>query len=247
MDPVSSSPDRPPKPSRYTDSINFALEGILYAAKNQKHMRNHFLAALVILAAVLFLRVSSLEFILLVICVSFVLFAELMNTAVELCVDIVSPGYHPLAKHAKDVAAGAVLIAAIGAAVMGCLILSRYIFPPYKEALAMVGTPTEMGTLVAILSVVISVVILKALLAGKGTPLEGGSVSGHSAVAFAIATIVSLTTKDPISSLLTAALAFMVSNSRIVLRLHTFREVLLGALVGTFLTVAVLLVFVTLK
>jgi diacylglycerol kinase (ATP) len=246
MDPVSSSPEGPPKPSRYTDSINFALEGILYAAKSQKHMRNHFLAALAILAAVLFLRVSNLEFILLVICVSFVLFAELMNTAVELCVDIVSPGYHPLAKHAKDVAAGAVLIAAIGAAVMGCLILSRYIFPPYKEALAMVGTPTETGSLVAILSVVISVVILKAV-AGKGTPMEGGSVSGHSAIAFAIATIVSLTTKDPVSSLLTVALAFMVSNSRIVLRLHTMREVLLGALVGTFLTVAVLLVFVTLK
>ena len=116
---MNSSPEGPPKSTRYTDSINFALEGILYAAKSQRHMRNHFLAALVILAAVLFLDVSSLEFILLVISVSFVLFAELMNTAVELCVDIVSPGYHPLAKHAKDVAAGAVLIAAIGAAVMG--------------------------------------------------------------------------------------------------------------------------------
>jgi diacylglycerol kinase (ATP) len=246
MAPVSSSPERPPKQSRYTDSINYALEGILYAARNQKHMRNHFLAALGILAAVLFLRVSSLEFILLAISVSFVLFAELMNTAVELCVDIVSPGYHPLAKRAKDVAAGAVLIAAIGAAVMGCLILSHYIFPPFKEALTMVGTPTEMGTLVAILSVVILVVILKAL-AGKGTPLEGGSVSGHSAVAFAIATVVSLTTKDPVSSLLTLSLAIMVSNSRIVLRLHTFREVLLGALVGTLLTLAVLLVFVNLN
>lgn len=243
---MNSSPEGPPKPTRYTDSINFALEGILYAAKSQRHMRNHFLAALVILAAVLFLDVSSLEFILLVISVSFVLFAELMNTAVELCVDIVSPGYHPLAKHAKDVAAGAVLIAAIGAAVMGYLILSRYIFPPYKEALAMVGTPTEVGALVAILCVIISVVILKTV-AGKGTPLEGGSVSGHSAVAFAIATIVSLTTKDPVSSLLTVTLAIMVSTSRIALRLHTFREVLMGALFGISVSVAVLLVFVTLK
>lgn len=247
MDSVnSSSPDPAKQRRRYTDSINFALEGILFAARNERHMRNHFLAALVILAAVLFLHVSSLEFILLVLCVSFVLFAELMNTALELCVDIVSPKYHPLAKHAKDVAAGAVLIAAIGAAVMGCLILSRYIFPPYKEALAMVGAPTEMGTLVAILSVVLSVVILKAL-AGKGTPLEGGSVSGHAAVAFAIVTVVSVTTRDPVSSLLTLALAFMVSNSRIALRLHTFREVLLGALIGSILTLAVLLVFVNLQ
>jgi len=230
------------KPTRYIDSVNCAIEGILYAVRNQRHMRNHFLVALGILGAVLLLGVSSLEFILLVISVSFVLFAELINTAVELCVDIVCPDYHPLAKAAKDVAAGAVLTAAIGAAVMGYLILSQYIFPLYKEALGVIGNPTEMGTLVAILSVVITVVILKAW-GGKGTPLEGGRVSGHAAVAFAIVTAVSLTTGDPISSILTVVLAFMVSNSRIALGFHTFREVLAGALVGIFLTLAVLQFF----
>jgi diacylglycerol kinase (ATP) len=234
------------KPTRYIDSINCAIEGILYAVKNQRHMRNHFLVALFLLGAVLFLGVSSLEFILLAISVSFVLFAELINTAVELCVDIVSPDYHPLAKAAKDVAAGAVLTAAAGAAVMGYLILSRYIFPLYKEALGVIGNPTEMGTLVAILGVVITVVILKAW-AGKGTPLRGGRVSGHAAVAFAIVTAVSLTTGDPISSILTVVLALMVSNSRISLGLHTFWEVLAGALVGTFLTLAVLLFFTRLN
>jgi len=234
------------KPTRYIDSVNCAIEGILYAVKNQRHMRNHFLVALGILGAVLLLGVSSLEFTLLAISVSFVLFAELINTAVELCVDIVCPGYHPLAKAAKDVAAGAVLTAAVGAAVMGYLILSRYVFPLYKEALGVIGNPSEMGTLVAILSVVITVVILKAW-AGKGTPLEGGKVSGHSAIAFAIVTVVSLTTGDPVSSILTMVLAFMVSSSRIALHLHTFREVLAGALVGTFLTLAVLLFFTKLN
>jgi diacylglycerol kinase (ATP) len=230
------------KPTRLTDSINCAIEGILYAVRNQKHMRNHFLAALGILGAVLFLRVSSLEFILLVISVSFVLFAELINTAIELCVDLVSPDYHPIAKAAKDVAAGAVLAAAIGATVMGYLILSRYIFPFYKEALSMIGTPSEMGTLVAILSVIIMVVILKAC-AGKGTPLEGGSVSGHAAVSFSIVIAVSLITQDPISSLLTVVLAIMICHSRIALRLHSLREVVFGAIVGTFLTLAVLVIF----
>lgn len=230
------------KPTRLTDSVNCAIEGILYAARTQKHMRNHFLAALVILGAVLFLRVSSLEFILLVVSVSFVLFAELVNTALELCVDLVSPEYHPIAKAAKDVAAGAVLIAAVGASVMGCLILSRYIFPVYKEALGMAGIPTEMATVVAILSVVIMVVMFKAC-AAKGTPLEGGTVSGHSAVAFAIATAVTFATQDPISSLLTVILALMVCHSRVALRLHTTREVVLGAGLGTVLTLAVLVIF----
>jgi diacylglycerol kinase (ATP) len=230
------------KPTRYIDSINCAIEGILHAAKTQKHMRNHFLAALVLLVAVLFLRVSALEFTLLAISVSFVLFAELINTSIELLVDLVSPEYHPLAKLAKDVAAGAVLLAAIGASVMGYLILSRYFFPVYKEGLGMVGTPSEMGTLVSLLIVVIVVVIMKAV-AGRGTPLEGGIPSGHSAIAFSIATIVSMNTLDPVSSILTLVMAGMVSNSRLLLRLHTMREVVLGAILGCTITVGVLLLF----
>jgi diacylglycerol kinase (ATP) len=99
-----------------------------------------------------------------------------------------------------------------------------------------------MGALVAVLSVVLLVVVLKAWF-GKGMSLEGGSISGHSAVAFSIATAVSLMTKDPVSSLLTIILALMVSNSRLLLRLHTFREVLLGALLGAGLTMIVLLLF----
>ena len=121
-----------------------------------------------------FSRVSPLEFTLLTVSVCFVLFAELINTALEAVVDLVSPEYHPLAKIAKDVAAGAVLMAAVGAAVMGYLILSQYIFPLYKEALGMMGTPSEMATVVSLLAVVIVVVILKAL-SRKGDPSRRGT------------------------------------------------------------------------
>lgn len=230
------------KPTRFIDSVNCAIEGIIYAARTQKHMRRHFIAALAVLLAVLLLRVTPLEFTLLVISVSFVLCAELLNTAIEVIVDMVSPGFHPLARTAKDVAAGGVLVAAIGAVVMGYLILFRYIFPIYKEALGVIGTPTEMGTVVALLVVIIAVVFLKAL-SGKGKPLEGGLPSGHAAVAFAIATIVSLNTQDPITSLLTIILAVMVSHSRLLLNIHTVREVVIGAVTGTAITVAVILLF----
>ena len=230
------------KPTRFIDSVNCAIEGIIYTARTQKHMRRHFMAAVVLLVAVLFLRVSPLEFTLLTVSVSFVLFAELMNTAVEAVVDLVSPGFHPLAKIAKDVAAGGVLVAAIGAAVMGYLILSRYIFPVYKEVLDVIGTPTEMGTVISLLLVVIVVVILKAV-SKRGTPLEGGLPSGHAAVAFAIATIVSLNTHDPITSILTITLAVMVSHSRLLLNIHSMREVVLGAVTGTGITLLVLLLF----
>lgn len=205
-------------------------------------MRRHFLAALFLLPVVLLLRVTETEFILLSLSVSFVLFAELMNTAIEVVVDMVSPEFHPLAKTAKDVAAGSVLVAAIGAAVMGYLVLSKYIFPIYKEALSVVGNPSEMGTLVSLLAVVIVVVILKAA-SGRGTPLEGGLPSGHAAVAFAIATVVTFSTQDPLTSLLTIALAVMVSHSRLLLNIHTAREVFLGAATGVGITLFIMLLF----
>ena len=230
------------KPTRFIDSVNCAIEGIIYAARTQKHMRQHFLAALLVLFAVLFMKVSALEFTLLTISVCLVLCAELLNTSLETVVDMISPDYHPLAKIAKDVAAGGVLVAAIGAAVMGYFILSKYFFPVYREALGVIGTPSEMATVAALLAVVIVVVFLKAL-SGTGTPLEGGLPSGHAAIAFAIATIVSVNTKEPVISILTIILAIMVSHSRLLLRYHTLREVVLGALTGMGTTITILLLF----
>jgi diacylglycerol kinase (ATP) len=230
------------KPTRFIESVNCAIEGILYTARTQKHMRRHFLAAIALLFLVLFLKVSAQEFTLLAISVSFVLFAELMNTAVETVVDLVCPDYHPLAKIAKDVAAGGVLVSAIGAAVSGYLILSKYIFPIYKELLGMIGTPTEMAALVSLLIVVIVVVILKTL-SGGGSPLHGGLPSGHAAIAFSIATLVSLTTQSPLTSVLTIALAVMVSHSRLLMNIHSLREVVFGAVTGTVITLLVTLLF----
>jgi diacylglycerol kinase (ATP) len=104
------------------------------------------------------------------------------------------------------------------------------------------GTPPDLGTLVSLLIVVIVVVILKAI-AGRGTPLQGGIPSGHAAVAFSIVTIVSINTMDPLCSILTLVMAVMISNSRVLLRLHTLREVVLGAILGSTLTLAMLLLF----
>jgi diacylglycerol kinase (ATP) len=230
------------KPARFIDSVNCAIDGIIYTARTQKHMRRHFFAALALLLMVLLLRVTPLEFTVLTISVCFVLFAELFNTSIEVVVDMVSPGFSPLARTAKDVAAGGVLIAAIGAVVMGIIVLSRYIFPIYKDGLEMVGASTGIVPIIALLMVIITVVFLKTL-SGRGTPMEGGLPSGHAAVAFSIATIVTFTTLDPMTSLLTFALAVMVSHSRLLLKIHTMREVVLGAIAGTAITLGVMLLF----
>ena len=205
-------------------------------------MRVHFVAAIVVLLAVLFLKVTPTEFALLALSILSVLCAEMFNTAIEAVVDLVSPEYHPLAKIAKDTAAGAVLITACGAGIMGYLILAKYVMPRYAEVLAMFGTVSDMGTVVSVLIVVIVVVIVKSAT-GTGTPLHGGIPSGHAAVAFSIATAVSLTTRDPLISLLTLLLAIMVSHSRLLMKIHTVREVIIGAAIGSGITLLVLELF----
>lgn len=205
-------------------------------------MRIHFIAAIGVLLAVLFLKVTPLEFALLALSILSVLCAEMFNTAVEAVVDLVSPDYHPLAKVAKDTAAGAVLIAACGAAIMGYLILAKYVLPRYGEGLAMFGAVSDIGTLVSVLIVVIAVVILKSAT-GTGAPLHGGIPSGHSAVAFSIATAVSLNTGDPLISLLSILLAAMVSHSRLLMKIHTLREIVIGACIGAGITLLVLQLF----
>jgi diacylglycerol kinase (ATP) len=106
----------------------------------------------------------------------------------------------------------------------------------------MFGTQSDLGTMVAILVVSIVVIMIKSL-SGKGTPLHGGAPSGHAAVAFSIATAVSLNTGNPLISLLSIALAVMVSHSRLLMRIHSMREVVLGSLVGAGITIIVLLAF----
>jgi diacylglycerol kinase (ATP) len=205
-------------------------------------MRFHFIAAIVVLLAVLFLKVTPLEFALLALSILSVLCAEMFNTAVEAVVDLVSPDFHPLAKIAKDTAAGAVLITACGAAIMGYLILAKYVMPRYGEVLAMFGTVSDIGTIVSVLIVVITVVIVKSST-GTGTPFHGGIPSGHAAVAFSIATAVSLNTRDPLISLLSLLLATMVSHSRLLMKIHTMREIIFGACIGSGITLLVLQLF----
>lgn len=230
------------KPSRFIDSLNCAIDGVLYAASTQKHVRNHLLTAVAVLLCALIVRVTKLEFILLVISISFVLFAELLNTAVEATVDLITTEFHPLAKIAKDVAAGSVLLSVTAALITGYLILSAYLLPGYKELLAMIGTPLEIAAIVSLLIVIIAVIVIKAL-SGKGSPFFGGLVSGHAAVAFSIATLITLFTQDPLISLLTLLLAVMVSHSRLLMHIHTQREIILGALTGIGITVLITLLF----
>ncbi|MHB1406154.1 MAG: diacylglycerol kinase family protein [Desulfitobacteriaceae bacterium] len=110
------------KPAGFARSLGLAWRGLHYSWKTQGHMQFHAVAALVVMAAAWWVRLSRWEWLLLIYAIGSVITAEVMNTAVELVVDLAQPKFHPLAGMAKDVAAGAVLVTAIQAVVIGSLV-----------------------------------------------------------------------------------------------------------------------------
>ncbi len=104
-------------------SFRNALRGIYVATAAQRNMKLHSLAAMVVLIVACVVHVTLIEWSLLILCIGFVMSAEIMNTAIETTVDLASPEYHELARNAKDISAGAVLTTSITAAIVGILIL----------------------------------------------------------------------------------------------------------------------------
>ncbi len=234
--------NEPLRPKGFLGSLNCAIEGVLWAARTQRHMLVHLLAAVAVLVAALALRLTLLEFALLALAIILVLFAELMNTALEVVVDLVSPEYHELARRAKDVAAGAVLVASVGAMIMGYLALSRFFFPPdLPESAGFLRTTGNLAV-VSVVLVTLLVVLLKARL-GRGTPLHGGMPSGHAGVACSVATSVAFAAPAMPVLALAWLLALLVAQSRVLLGVHSFSEVLAGGLLGTGVTLAIHLLF----
>jgi diacylglycerol kinase (ATP) len=231
------------KPKSWFQSANLAIDGIIYSVKTQRHMRYHLYAALAALVLSLVLNISRLEFILLCMAIVIVLATETMNTAIETTVDMISAEFHPKAKLAKDIAAGVVLIASIGALMLAYLIL----YPALRNTIAgrqwrLAKAPNDVIAFVSLAVVIILVIILKAIV-GKGEPLRGGMPSGHAAISFSI-WCASLFLSDSLSVVvLTFLLASMVSWNRWSSGIHKPVEVLAGALLGACVTLLFFLVF----
>jgi diacylglycerol kinase (ATP) len=222
---------------RPIDSVHFALQGVLQGVRAQRHLRFHFVAALLALLAGALMGLSRAELLVLLFAITLVIIAELFNTAIEAVVDLITTAYHPLAKHAKDVAAGAVLIAALNAVVVGLLLfvdverIQALLLKPDEAAVS----PVQM-VIVTLVMLLVLLVIWK-VLGGKGRFLSGGVVSGHSAFGFCLCTLILLLTRNPFVAFLAILMALIICQSRVEAGVHTVQEVLIGALLGIVLPV----------
>jgi diacylglycerol kinase (ATP) len=216
-------------------SANFAIEGILHGARTQRHLRYHLFSAAIVLFISYILGVSKMEFIIVSLAVILVLSAELLNSAIESVVDLLSPHYSEKARVAKDLAAGAVFITAFGAAVLGYIILFPYLESFFHQGFYIARHSREEISLIAFVLVLIFVVISKSYF-GKGHPLSGGMPSGHAALAFSVWVSVTYISGAFLVSALCFVLAAVIAHSRVVARVHSPWEVIAGALMGSLLT-----------
>lgn len=225
---------------RFLSSLNHAFEGVVHAFKTEPNMRIHVVVALLTIVAGVLTHSTRYEMIALSITIAFVMLAELLNTAVEAVVDLVTEKYHELAKVAKNVAAGAVLIAALNA-----LIVAYLVFFYKIQSLAVVSLDylTDMPvhlTFASFMAVGLIVIVVKARsIKKKGSYIHGGMPSGHTALAFSLFASIALIGKDPVVTSLSAIMAVIVAESRMETNVHTFSEVAIGALMGILVTVII--------
>lgn len=224
------------------DSFNNAINGIIDTVRTERNMRIHLIAALGVLIACFCFDISKVEFLILTLTISMVIAAELVNTSIEAAIDMTTNYYHPLAKVAKNAAAGAVLITAINALVVGYVIFGDKLSNLSYNLINKVKNSEPYTMLIVLFIVCIATIIVKAIF-GEGTPLKGGMPSGHSALGFSIATAISLITEEPICILLSFLLAFITAQSRVDSEVHSILEVVVGAIFGTLLTLIIFTVF----
>ncbi|GAA4038253.1 diacylglycerol kinase family protein [Hymenobacter glaciei] len=126
------TPDRLRPPDglwrRRVASFGHAGRGVWSALRSEVHMRYHAVATAVVVGLGFYCSISRLEWALVALAVAGVWTAEMLNTAIEALTDLASPDFHPLAGKAKDIAAGAVLLAAAGAAAVGALVFGPHLF-----------------------------------------------------------------------------------------------------------------------
>ena len=210
--------------------------------RTQRNLWIHFAVAVLVLVAAVGFGATKLELAVLLLAITFVLVAELVNTAVEAAVDVASTAFDPMAKLAKDIAAGAVLIAALNAVAIGYLVFSGQVAEESSRLLDKLSEAPAELTLIALVLTIALVIALKAL-SGRGSPLRGGWPSGHAAVAFAAWMAVTLVLGDTehrfLVSSLTLIMALLVAQTRIEAGVHSTLEVASGGLLGALVTLVI--------
>lgn len=219
-----------------------AIEGILYASRTERHLKFHLFSAFCILLFCFVVGLDKIEFIIIVVITLLVIITEMINSAIEKVVDLYSREYNTLSKIVKDIAAGAVLITAAGAIIIGYLVLYPYIKKIFSDGFWIAKHRPENIAVLAVIIVLLVVIFLKTTIK-KGEELRGGFPSGHAALSFSIFTSAYYIFENKVLLGFILFLAIIISAQRLTLKMYRIIDVIAGVLIGSLITLGLFWVF----
>ncbi len=228
---------------KLVDSFSYALEGIGQALQTERNLRIHLVIGFIALMGAVFLGLSRLEFLILFLVIALVVVMELFNTVVERLIDLISPNFHPRVRIIKNMAAGAVLIAAANAAITGFILFFHRLDEFSLEFFTWISQQPAYLTFFLMLLVLIIMLGLK-YRRGEIFSLQGGMPSLHSAIAFSLVAVIGFNTSSALLIVTGFFLALLVAQSRVEGKIHNLPEVIWGGILGFMLTVFIFQFFV---
>lgn len=231
------------KNNSFIDAWKNAFNGIIYATTTQSNIKKQLIIAVIVVIVSLFFNLNRAEFLCFLFTIVLILFAEMVNTAIETVVDLYVDVYHPKAKIAKDVAAGGVVITTINA-----LIVAYFLF---FDKIADIGlnfienvtnSPTHLTFAIMIIVIIAILALIAYAKTNKHKGLNAKFIpSGHVAIAFAANTIIWIVTDNIVILVLSLVMSILLAESRIAAKEHKLSEVIFS---GCFATALVLILYV---
>lgn len=222
------------KNNNFIDAWANAFNGIIYAVTTQSNIKKQLVIAVVVMLISLLFNLTRAEFLCLMFTVILIIVAEMFNTAIETVVDLYTDLYHPKAKIAKDVGAGAVVITAINAIIVAYFLFFDKISDIGLNFIRnLANSPVHMAFIGIFLIIILIVTLKAASSTNKHKLLKNGfSPSGQAAMAFGAVTIIWLSTTNIVVLTLSLVMAILVCVTRVESKKKTTGEVILGALTG---------------
>lgn len=226
--------EKAPKNKNFLDAWKNAINGIIYATTTQGNIKKQLIIAVIVVIASLFFELTKAEFLIFMFTIILIIFAEMVNTAIETVVDLYTDLYHPKAKIAKDVAAGGVVITAINAVIVAYFLFFDKISNIGLQFIRNIATSPVHLAFAAVIIVIIGILSLIAMATTNKHKLLNKKFmpSGHAALSFAANTIIWLLTDNIVILTLSLVMAILVSESRVESKTHRLSEVVFSSCVG---------------
>ena len=220
---------------KFVKGFDYAFEGLVFAINNEKNMKFHILASILVLLVSLFLNVSRVEMMFLVFSIAFVVSLELINTSLEQAINLAGNGKKSkIAKASKDLSAAATFVSALNTLFVAYLVFFDKVANFSSSVVLKISRRPSHLALITISIVIIMTIFLKGIFyKGHGTAFHGGFASGHTSVAFALATIGAMKVSEGLLIFIFYGLAIIVAESRFEADIHSLPEIIRGGILGT--------------